>query len=73
MVYKGFTKSHSGVMNEDVVTAREPLSFAEALETLKKSKVGKLLILDKEDRLVSMVTRSDLKKVRDYPGRENMT
>ena len=30
-------------------------------------KVGKLLILDAEDRLVSMVTRSDLKKVRDFP------
>lgn len=31
------------------------------------TEVGKLLILDAEDRLVSMVTRSDLKKVRDFP------
>ena len=31
------------------------------------TKVGKLLILDAEDRLVSMVTRSYLKKVRDFP------
>lgn len=55
------------VMTEKVVTAREPLAFSEALDVLKRSKVGKLLILDSSDRLVSMVTRSDLKKVRDFP------
>lgn len=54
-------------MTEKVVTAREPLAFSEALDVLKRSKVGKLLILDSSDRLVSMVTRSDLKKVRDFP------
>ena len=92
-------------MTERVVTAREPLSFEEALDTLKRAKdpfsmlhhawfpqsrlrdsfelvwcvepcdldverqVGKLLILNSDDQLVSMVTRSDLKKVRDFPGR----
>lgn len=55
------------VMTEKIVTAKAPLAFSEALEVLKQSKVGKLLILDAEDRLVSMVTRSDLKKVRDFP------
>jgi len=54
-------------MTERVVTAREPLSFEEALDTLKRAKVGKLLILNSDDQLVSMVTRSDLKKVRDFP------
>ena len=49
------------------MTTREPLAFSEALDALKRSKVGKLLILDASDRLVSMVTRSDLKKVRDFP------
>ncbi|CAE7616882.1 unnamed protein product [Symbiodinium pilosum] len=57
----------SRVMTEKVITAREPLSFEEALDTLKRAKVGKLLILNSEDQLVSMVTRSDLKKVRDFP------
>eukprot|EP00439_Symbiodinium_sp_Y106_P020571 s2119_g2.t1 len=57
----------SRVMTERVVTAREPLSFEEALDTLKRAKVGKLLILNSDDQLVSMVTRSDLKKVRDFP------
>ncbi|CAK9044999.1 unnamed protein product [Durusdinium trenchii] len=55
------------VMTENIVTAKEPLAFAEAIDILKREKVGKLLILDAQDRLVSMVTRSDLKKVRDYP------
>lgn len=32
-------------MTEDVVTATEPLSFAEALETLKKSKARVFLPL----------------------------
>ena len=54
-------------MTENIVTAKEPLAFAEAIDILKREKVGKLLILDAQDRLVSMVTRSDLKKVRDYP------
>ncbi|CAJ1393234.1 unnamed protein product [Effrenium voratum] len=58
----------SRVMTEKLVTAKEPLAFEEALKVLKRKKVGKLLILDEEDRLVSMVTRSDLKKVRDYPS-----
>ena len=55
------------VMTEQLVTAKEPLAFEEALKVLKRKKVGKLLILDAQERLVSMVTRSDLKKVRDYP------
>eukprot|EP00928_Gymnodinium_smaydae_P080648 TRINITY_DN64304_c0_g1_i1.p1 TRINITY_DN64304_c0_g1~~TRINITY_DN64304_c0_g1_i1.p1 ORF type:complete len:520 (+),score=98.74 TRINITY_DN64304_c0_g1_i1:99-1658(+) len=57
----------SKVMVKDVFSAKEPLSLVEAREKLKFAKVGKLLVVDEEDRFVSMVTRADLKKIRDYP------
>ncbi|CAE8582988.1 unnamed protein product [Polarella glacialis] len=59
----------SQCMVTKVVTAKEPLTLEEARAQLKLARVGKLPILDaSENRLVSMVARSDLKKERDYPN-----
>jgi len=55
------------VMNKRVIKAQEPLTMEAAMDQLKKAKVGKLPIVNKENRLVTMVTRSDIKKVRDHP------
>ena len=51
---------------------RETLELVGCVESCDldlERQVGKLLILNSDDQLVSMVTRSDLKKVRDFPGR----
>ncbi|KAG4093063.1 inosine-5'-monophosphate dehydrogenase [Neocallimastix lanati (nom. inval.)] len=56
------------VMITDLVTAKDGISLSEANEILRKSKKGKLLIVDSEFRLVSLLSRSDLIKTRDFPN-----
>jgi IMP dehydrogenase len=55
------------VMARDLVTAPAGISLVEASRILRESKQGKLLVIDQGGRLVSMVSRRDLLKNRDYP------
>nr|POE92357.1 inosine-5'-monophosphate dehydrogenase [Quercus suber] len=54
-------------MSTDLVTAREGVSLQEANDILRKSKKGKLPIVDGQGNLISILSRSDLMKNLNYP------
>lgn len=54
-------------MSKDLVTARQGISLPEANDILRKSKKGKLPIVDEQGNLVSLLSRSDLMKNLHYP------
>ncbi|KAF4552688.1 Inosine-5'-monophosphate dehydrogenase [Elsinoe fawcettii] len=55
------------VMSTDLITARTGITLQEANSILSKSKKGKLPIVDENDNLVSLLSRSDLMKNLHYP------
>lgn len=57
----------SEIMTTNLVTAPVGLNLKEANGILRKRKVGKLPIVNKDGKLVSLVCRSDLKKNKNYP------
>ena len=61
------TKRLADVMVTDLVTGRAGMKLEEAHELLRTSKKGKLPLVDGEGRLVSLVSRRDLLKRRNFP------
>jgi IMP dehydrogenase len=57
----------SNIMSTNLVMATYDMSWNEACELLLKSKKSKLPIVDKNNCLVSLMSRTDLLKNRDYP------
>jgi IMP dehydrogenase len=53
---------------ENLVTAHADTTLDEAERILYKAKVEKLLLVDKDDRLVGLITMRDIDKLHQYPN-----
>ncbi len=61
-------KLDSIMTSENLITAREGTTLEEAEETLQKHKVEKLPIVDKDNKLVGLITFKDIEKKMNFPN-----
>lgn len=55
------------VMTTKVITAQEGVSLSEANELIRKSKIGKLPVVNANGELMALISRTDIKKSREFP------
>ena len=61
-------KSIKSIMtSENLITAPEGTTLQEAKQTLQKYKIEKLPVVDKDNRLVGLITYRDIMNVENYP------
>jgi IMP dehydrogenase len=66
---KNMQRPVSEVMTKDnIITANEGTDLNQAEEILKKYKIEKLPVVDKNNRLVGLITFKDIKKIRLHPN-----
>ena len=59
---------HEVMTHENLVTAPEGITLEEAKEILRKNKIEKLPIVDKDFRLKGLITIKDIEKADKYPN-----
>lgn len=64
---KDYSKKLRDVMTTDLFTASTNITLSEANKLLRQSKKGKLPIVDNNGNLVSLMSRNDLLKNREFP------
>ncbi|MDA3780184.1 MAG: IMP dehydrogenase [Bacteroidales bacterium] len=65
---KRYEKKISEVMTKDnIITTSKSLDLEHATEILKKYKIEKLPVVDKENKLIGLLTYKDITKVKDNP------
>ncbi|HNA40861.1 MAG TPA: IMP dehydrogenase [Saprospiraceae bacterium] len=67
-----FEKNHSKLVKElmtteNLITAPEGTDMAKAKEILQRNKIEKLPVVDKNNKLVGLITYKDIMKVQNYP------
>jgi IMP dehydrogenase len=65
---KNLTQSVAQVMTRKLVTAREGVSQAEAVDLLHKNRIEKLLVVNEQLELKGLITVKDVEKRKTYPN-----
>ncbi|MDR2935449.1 MAG: IMP dehydrogenase [Candidatus Adiutrix sp.] len=64
-----FSRPVSEVMTKDrLVTAEEGITLEQAKARLHENRIEKLLVVNRQGRLVGLITIKDIEKVRQYPN-----
>lgn len=63
-----YTRKISEVMtSENLITAPEDTTIEDAKNILKKSKIEKLPLVDKDNNLIGLITIKDIEKIKKFP------
>lgn len=64
-----YTRKISEVMtSKNLITAPEDTTIEDAKNILKKSKIEKLPLVDKDNNLIGLITIKDIEKIKRFPG-----
>lgn len=61
-------KVHEVMTSQNLITAHEGINLEESKKLLHQHRIEKLLIVDRNGKLVGMVTIKDIEKIRKYPN-----
>lgn len=65
---RNFNKPVSEAMTSEVITTNEFADFEKAAEILQKYKIEKLPVVDKDNKLVGLITYKDIIKIKQRPN-----